>query len=306
MSFSLYGLLLGLGFVVFWTLFETVLKTAHPTAAQARSPYSGSLTTALLLISGGALVGARIYHLWTDWELYASLPWVTWVEVWNGGLGIYGALLGGLAGLAVWKRWWGTTDLSWLFLLDAAAFGVPLGQAIGRWGNYANKELFGLPSNLPWAIAIPAHLRPIEYLTATTFHPLFLYESIGLLFVGGFFLLLWRKYATIFPFGTGWYCGSYLFAYGSIRFCLELLRVESAAGWLGLSIAQWVSLVATVFGLVLFSRAFRLQWNNESSFAPLATADSAPPRRPRSAQRPRPHPRSHSSARSSAKPKPRK
>lgn len=270
MTISLYGLLLGLGFVVFWSLFEAVLKTALPPQSRSRS-----LTLALAFVSIGALLGARLYHLWTDWELYAQQPWETWFQVWNGGLGIYGALLGGLLGLAVWKRFWGK-PLSWLLLLDAAAFGVPLGQSIGRWGNYVNNELFGLPSDLPWAIFIPVQQRPAEFMSFSTFHPLFLYESIAMLLVGSFFLLLWKKYSSLFPFGTGWYFGSYLFAYGSARFCLELLRPVSAIGWWGLSIAQWVSLLATAIGLVLFSRAFRLQWSNESSTAaPVTTASPA-------------------------------
>jgi len=273
MTFSLYGLLLGLGFVVFWTLFETVLKSALPPKSR-----SHSLTLALVFVSLGALLGARLYHLWTDWELYAQQDWQTWFAVWNGGLGIYGALLGGHIGLALWKRTWGKS-LSWWLLLDAAAFGVPLGQAIGRWGNYVNTELFGLPSDLPWAIFIPVQFRPDEFISFSTFHPLFLYESIAMLFVGGFFLLLWKKYSSLFPFGTGWYFGSYLFAYGSVRFCLELLRPVSAAGWWGLSIAQWVSLLATAIGLVLFSHAFRLQWSNESSLAAPATTASVVPAR---------------------------
>jgi len=274
---SIYGLIIGFGVITFWFLFEaalrSALKTAQKTAASVSkaSPASGvsqvRLTLALVLVSVFALVGARTYHLWTDWPLYRNLSWMDWVAVWNGGLGIYGALAGGLLGLVLWRLLL-ARRIPWLLLFDAVALGLPFGQAIGRWGNYVNKELFGLPTSFPWGIFIPQELRPTGYREFSFFHPLFLYESIAMLAIGGFFLLLWKRYRHLFPLGTGWYLGSYLFAYGSIRFSLELLRIQSAAGWFGLTIAQWISLALTAVGLVLFSRAFRLQWTQDVKKAP--------------------------------------
>lgn len=278
MTFSPYGLLVGLGLAVFWLLFEWVLK-------ENASLKRVSFTPAFLLVSLCSLVGARLYHLWTDWSYYSERAFLDLIAIWNGGLGIYGALAGGLLGFALWKRLF-AKRASWLLLLDAAAFALPFGQAIGRWGNYVNNELFGLPSSLPWAIEIPAHFRPEEYRQLATFHPLFLYESMALLLVGGFLLLLRKRFAELFPLGTGWYVGCYLFAYGSIRFSLELLRVQSAPGWLGLTIAQWISLLVSSIGLLLFSRAFRLQWKvDEIDASPLPTSLSAPGGKRRSARR---------------------
>lgn len=255
MSLSLYGFLVGLAFTFFWSLFERALKKQAQLSEK-------SLFAALIFVAVGSVLGARLYHLWTDWQLYEGAGLGELVAIWNGGLGIYGAIAGGLVGLALWKRWY-ARHISWLLVLDSAALGLPLGQAIGRWGNFVNQELFGLPTEAPWAVKIDLPNRPLGYEQFSSFHPLFLYENIALLSVAGFFLLLRRKYASLFPLGNGWYIGNYLFAYGMIRFSLELLRIGSAPGWLGITIAQWISVAVSTIGLLLFSRAFRLQWKSD-------------------------------------------
>jgi prolipoprotein diacylglyceryl transferase len=267
MSLSLYGFLVGLGFTIFWSILERELKKHFALPEKA-------LFVGLLFVAGGSLLGARLYHVWTDWPWYQNASLMELLAVWNGGLGIYGAIGGGLLGLFLWKRWF-APQLSWLVLLDAAALGLPVGQAVARWGNYVNQELFGLPTSVPWAISIAVENRPLGYEEYSTFHPLFFYESLALVLLAGFFLLLRRKFAQLFPLGNGWYIGNYLFASGMIRFSLELLRIHSALGWWGLTIAQWVSLLFSLAGLVLFSRAFRLQWKSDET-------DSETADRPRS------------------------
>jgi prolipoprotein diacylglyceryl transferase len=168
-------------------------------------------------------VGARAYHVITDYDLYAGDPFPAVFEVWNGGLGIYGAVAGGFLGLLVFGWYSGVSPL---VLADAAAPGLLLGQAIGRWGNYFNQELFGRPSNLPWAIRIAPENRPVEFADAEAFHPTFLYESIWNLLAG--LLLLWiaRRFAERLKDGD--VVLLYVSLYSVGRFFVESLRIDPA------------------------------------------------------------------------------
>ncbi|HWS47299.1 MAG TPA: prolipoprotein diacylglyceryl transferase, partial [Acidimicrobiia bacterium] len=120
------------------------------------------------------VVGARIYHLFTGYK-WSQNGIVGTVEIWKGGLSIWGAVAGGVIAVAIVGR---RRHLDVVELLDVIAPGLALAQAIGRWGNYFNQELFGRPTTLPWALKIdPAH-RPAGYTQYATFHPTFLYESL--------------------------------------------------------------------------------------------------------------------------------
>ncbi len=133
----------------------------------------------------------------------------------------------------------------WTFF-DAVALGLPIAQAIARWGNYMNQELFGTPTTLPWALEIdPAH-RPGQFATAETFHPTFLYESLwNLLIIVP--ALLWFERRGKLPRGA--LIGVYLVLYGIIRFLNELLRTDTSFRFLGLSKNGWVSIAATLIGI---------------------------------------------------------
>src|SRR5918997_4992560 len=123
------------------------------------------------------LVGGRLYHVLTDWQLYfgeGRNP-VTALYVWRGGLGIWGAIALGAIGVMIGARLRG---IKLLPLLDAIAPGVLVAQALGRWGNWFNQELFGRPTDLPWALEIDPEHRPARYAAEETFHPTFLYESL--------------------------------------------------------------------------------------------------------------------------------
>src|SRR5215210_2266348 len=162
-----YGLCIALGIVAatWLTGRELERKGCDPALA----------LDALFFVVPLGFIGARLYHVLTDYGLYANDPIPGVFEVWNGGLGIYGAVAGGFLGLLLFGWYRGVSPL---VLADAAAPGVILAQAIGRWGNYFNQELFGRPSSLPWAIEIAPENRPSGFASEATFHPTFLYESI--------------------------------------------------------------------------------------------------------------------------------
>ena len=176
------------------------------------------------------------------WSDYAG-NYLDILKVWQGGLAIHGGLLGGL--LALWltcrhRRWPFWQLASWIVP------GVALGQAIGRWGNFFNQELFGLPSTLPWAIPIDLWHRPANALTASHFQPLFLYESIACLLLA--ILLYQINRRCLAPQKI---VGAYLVGYGAIRLVMEFLRQDPTPYLLGLRWPQWLSLVLILLGFSL-------------------------------------------------------
>ena len=203
----------------------------------------------------GGIVGARIWHILTPspstgitagWYLTHPLDALA---VWKGGLGIPGAVIGGLIALFVYSRKTGIDFAEWT---DIAAPGLALGQAIGRWGNFFNQELYGAPTNLPWKLYIdPAH-RLASYANVEYYHPLFLYESIWNLM--NMFLLLWisRKFVDSLKQGDVFLI--YLIVYPIGRFLLEFLRLDSSLVD-GININQTVmAVVAVCAGLALYLR----------------------------------------------------
>jgi phosphatidylglycerol---prolipoprotein diacylglyceryl transferase len=168
-------------------------------------------------------IGARIYHVITDYDLYRDDPFPAVFMVQNGGLGIYGAVVGGFLGLLIFSYF---RDISPLAFADAAAPGLILAQAIGRWGNYFNQELFGRPSDLPWAIRIAPENRPVGFEDATAFHPTFLYESIWNALMC--LVLLWvaRRFADRLKSGDVMLLYVSLYSVG--RFFVEALRIDPA------------------------------------------------------------------------------
>ena len=184
------------------------------------------------------LIGARIYHVATDPQLYfgEGRDWVDAFEIWNGGLAIWGAIAGGVLGAAIFLR---RRGLPLAAMADAVAPGLAVAQAIGRWGNYLNQELYGRATTLPWGLEIdPAH-RPFETASAVTYHPTFLYESFWC--VGVAALVIWAD--RRFTLGHGRAFAVYVAAYTAGRGWIEALRVDEANHFLGLRINDWVSLV---------------------------------------------------------------
>jgi prolipoprotein diacylglyceryl transferase len=186
------------------------------------------------------IVGGRIYHVLTDYESYfgAGGDPVAALMIWQGGLGIWGAIsLGGVG------AWIGARRAGILMppLADALAPGIVLAQAIGRWGNWFNQELFGRPTSLPWGLEIDREHRPPGFEDQGTFHPAFLYESLWN--VGVAILVVWAD--RRFRMGHGRAFALYVAAYCVGRAWIEHLRIDpvQAENVLGLRLNVWTSAV---------------------------------------------------------------
>jgi len=181
-----------------------------------------------LLIAG--IIGARIWHILTPpasmvavgitTQYYLTHP-LDAIAIWNGGLGIPGAVMGGAIALIIYAR--NKKTNFWLFA-DIIAPGLALAQAIGRWGNFVNQELYGAPTNLPWAIFIEPAYRLPEYKDVAYYHPMFLYESLWNLLLMAFLLVIGRKFAA--KLKTGDIFLMYLVGYPLARFMLEFIRLD--------------------------------------------------------------------------------
>ncbi len=179
----------------------------------------------LPLLVLGAVIGARTYYVLLEWNhQFRGASLLDLVAVWRGGIAIHGALLGGTLVTILFCRW--RRQRFWP-LLDVLVPAVALGQAIGRWGNFFNSEAFGLPTDLPWALTIPADSRPLQFLARTTFHPTFLYESLWNLGVCLLLLLLLRQAARgRISLPDGALSCVYLMAYSTGRVWIEALRLD--------------------------------------------------------------------------------
>jgi phosphatidylglycerol---prolipoprotein diacylglyceryl transferase len=218
---------------------------------------------ALYLIIGG-LLGGRLYHVLLELPYYLASPTAIF-KIWQGGLAIHGALIGGLLALFFFTKRHRAT-LNFLPFLAIVVTALPLGQAIGRWGNYFNQELFGLPTNLPWGIPISPANRPWPYLDSAYFHPAFLYESLGNLII--FILLIGLQFLSIKKnrLNNRFYLllfSVYLIFYSVLRFFMEFLRIDSTPLFLGWRWPQLVSLFIIL--LCLLGWTLKPLFNNRFS-----------------------------------------
>ncbi|GAA1721441.1 prolipoprotein diacylglyceryl transferase [Kribbella yunnanensis] len=224
------------------------------------------------------LVGARIYHVATDAELYfgeGRHP-IDALKIWHGGLGIWGAVGFGVLGAYLACR---RAKVPFLPVLDAVAPGVALAQIFGRFGNYFNQELFGKPTTRPWGLEIdPAH-RPDGFAEFATFHPTFLYEAVWNLGVMALIIFLGRRVTL----GHGRAFFLYVAAYCAGRAWIENMRIDTVNHFLGLRLNVWTSIILFVLAVAALVISFRKHPGQEDiSTGPAAgqptiePADAAP------------------------------
>jgi phosphatidylglycerol---prolipoprotein diacylglyceryl transferase len=235
-----YGIMIVLG----------VILAAYVASIEAkrRGENPDHVWNALLIVLICGIVGARLYHVFSSpaggslgWSYYRQNPLAIF-QIWKGGLAIYGAVAGGAIGLWLYVRW---SKLSFLRWVDIVAPGVILAQAVGRWGNFFNQELYGPPTDLPWGITIAPQYRLPGFESFSKFHPVFLYESLFCLI--GFILLmvLARRAKTSLLDGDVFF--AYMIYYPAGRFFIEFLRPD-AWKFGGIAAAQVFALILVAAG----------------------------------------------------------
>ncbi len=252
LTFHFYALCIiaGIAFAI-WLGDKRLIATGAKDGLQLKGVVS---EVAVIAVPAG-IIGGRLYHVITTPEQYfgSSGDLLAILKIWNGGLGIWGAIaLGALGAMISYRRLRKEMELpSFAVFLDAIAPGILFAQAIGRFGNWFNAELFGRPLDTWWGLEIPYKYRPRGYGLFETFHPTFLYEAIwssalaiGLITVGK----RWANGATFAIYIAGYSLG---------RFFIEGLRIDAAQDIGGLRLNQWTSMAILFLGLFLFYRLQR-------------------------------------------------
>ena len=227
----------------------------------ARGGTQGEVTDIALWAVPFGVIGGRLYHVMTDHDLYFGdgRSAINALYVWRGGLGIWGAIALGGVGVWIGARRKGIRVPP---MLDALAPGVLIAQAMGRWGNWFNQELFGRPSTQPWALRIDPQNRPPGYEQYATFQPTFLYESIW--DVAAFFFVIWAD--RRFKLGHGRVMALYVMAYTLGRGWIETLRIDNVEYQhvLGLRLNVWTSIVLFILATIYFVVVGRRRPGRES------------------------------------------
>lgn len=225
----------------------------------ARGGSAGVIADIALWAVPFGIIGGRLYHVLTDWQLYfapGGSGFIGALRIWDGGLGIWGAIaLGGLG------AWIGARRLGVALppIADAIAPGIALAQAIGRWGNWFNQELFGAPTTLPWGLEIDPQYRPEGYSAFETFHPTFLYESLWM--VGVALVLIWAD--KRFRMGHGRVFALYVLLYTLGRVWIEYLRIDTANTIMGVRLNVWTSILVGLGALAYLIISARLRPGRE-------------------------------------------
>jgi prolipoprotein diacylglyceryl transferase len=226
LTLNLYGLSIALGVIA--------AVTISSRRWQARGGDPDDISTIALWAVPAGVIGARLYHVMTDWKAYRD-DWGAALDITNGGLGIPGGIgLGVLVGyLVVRRHGWPARDL-----LDVVAPAIPVAQAIGRLGNWFNQEVFGRPTDLPWGLEIDPENRPAGLEQYETFHPTFLYEGLWNLGLAAF--IVWLDRRKVMRRGELFLV--YVGGYGLGRLWVEALRSDAASLILGVRVNIWMSL----------------------------------------------------------------
>ena len=205
---------------------------------------------AMWAVPAGVL-GGRAYHVLTDYERFQG-HWFDAVKIWQGGLGIWGGVTAGVA-----VGWWCARrrGLDAWWIISCAAPAIAIAQAIGRWGNWFNQELFGRPTTLPWALEVSNEIaEKAGYAAGTTFHPTFLYESVGCVVLAWLLIRLERRITPARGRLFAWYVAGYTV----LRFGTESIRIDTAHHVGGMRLNQWVA-IGVFTAAVLFLAVDRLR-----------------------------------------------
>lgn len=190
-----------------------------------------NIATSVIL---GGIIGARLYYCLLNYTQYINNPFEI-LAIREGGLSIHGAIIGGVAVLYYQAK---RQNLDFLKLCDICALGLPIAQAIGRWGNFFNSEAFGMPTNLPWKMFIKQPYRPDKYFYCDYFHPTFLYESLLNVLI---FIVLYKLVLPKYKETPGLIAAWYLLMYSVVRFFIEFIRVDCVKYVFGIPVPQVVS-----------------------------------------------------------------
>lgn len=235
----------------------------------ARGGLDGQVAEVAIIAVPLGVLGGRVYHVLTDWSAYfgtGGKGFLGALRVWEGGLGIWGALAFGAVGGYIGCR---REGIPFSTFGDSVAPGIAVAQAMGRWGNYFNQELFGRPTNLPWALEISPQNRPAGFEQYTTFHPTFLYESLACLAIAA--ILVWAD--KRFTMGHGRVFALYLALYCAARGAIETLRIDEAHHIAGVRLNVFTALIVGSCALVYLVRS--LERNPGREVLNLATKSKA-------------------------------
>jgi len=234
-NLNAYGLMIALGVVV-------AVRIAGKRAERINAGTMDDLSSIALWAVPAGILGGRAYHVLTDYEKFQG-NWGDVIKVWQGGLGIWGGITVGVL-VGFWRAKKMNLD-AWA-LVSCSVPGIAVAQAIGRWGNWWNQELFGRPTDLPWALEVSdATALKAGFAEGTTFHPTFLYESIGCLVLAVALIAVEKKLKPARGRLLAWYVAGYT----ALRFFIEGLRIDEAKEFAGFRLNQWVSIIAFVVAL---------------------------------------------------------
>lgn len=223
---------------------------------RAQVPHGQSVVSEVAITAVPAgVIGGRVYHVISSPDAYfgAGGSPVDAFKIWQGGLGIWGAIsLGFLAAFLRYNSLRKKVELpSFAIFADALAPGILLAQAVGRFGNWFNGELFGRPLNTWWALDVPSKYRPYGYSQFESFHPTFLYEAIWCTIIAILLMKFGKKMMA------GQVFAAYVFSYCLGRFFIELIRIDTANTIAGLRVNVWVSLLVAGGAAIFYARAFK-------------------------------------------------
>ena len=222
-----YGLMIALGVIV-------AVRIAGKRAERIGQGTTEDISAIAMWAVPAGILGGRAYHVLTDYEKFQG-HWFDVIKIWQGGLGIWGGVTAGVA-----VGWWCAKrrELDAWWIVSCAAPAIAIAQAIGRWGNWFNQELFGQPTTLPWALKVSSSVaEKAGYAAGTTFHPTFLYESVGCVVLAWLLIRIERRFSPARGRLLAWYVAGYTV----LRFGVEGLRIDTAHHVGGLRLNQWVA-----------------------------------------------------------------